>query len=100
MVFNLNGMNAKVKHNLLGEARLCSAVASEFRGLFSNLQSTAAAWSCFADLVVSRFFLRFRRGAFGCFSVSSALPGSVFSCLIPRSSGAKDWRVPKRLFSI
>ena len=94
------GDKGKRKSNLLGEAPHCSALDTGFRNSFSRLQSTAAAWSCFADLVVSRFFLRFRRGAFGCFSVSSALPGSVFSCLIPRSSGAKDWRVPKRLFSI
>ena len=62
----------KSKNKLLGEAPFYSVFASEFCGLFSSLQSTAAACSFFGDLIASRFYLRFRFGVLGTVQISFA----------------------------
>ena len=56
---------AKVKNNLLGEALLCLALGSGCCNPRSNLQTPAAAWSCFVDLPAFSLCLRFRLGVFG-----------------------------------
>ena len=58
-------MNAKVKNNLLGEARLCLALGPGCCNQRSNLQTPAVAWSCFVDLPAFSLCLRFRLGVFG-----------------------------------